>query len=285
MGDPFTPLFVEVQTGDQLAPVVEKEFGGPGDPRLTEYIEFVGRQMVPFSKRSNFQHSFKVLGSKDVINAFALGNGNIYITRGLLDLLEDEAELAEILGHEMGHVANRHIGHSIDQAVGLSLLLGVAEAFYSERKGGTLTDRQQELVNTANAVIPGLILNGYSRSHEYEADEDGLKFMARAGYDPMGAVRVFERFQKLEPKVSALDAFFQSHPSASKRIDALASEINTKFPGFQGDTHRDRYQEIVFGGYSLGNVYSPRILGMSVPVAVAAAAVVTAAGIVAAAHL
>lgn len=248
MGNPLCPVYVEVQSGDSAAPQLEKEFGGPEpDKRIQEYVNFVGQRVWRFNPRADFQHKFVALKSVEIPNAFALGNGSVYVTRGLLNLLDDEAELAEVLGHEVAHVGYRHIGYSIDQAIGTGLLLAVAEAIYSARKGGTLTDRQQQLVDAANSVVPSLVLNGYSRSHEYEADSGGFEFMTRAGYDPQGAVRTFQHLQKLAPDVKGLAVFFQSHPNASRRIDELQSEINKKYPGVTGETFRDRYQSIVKG--------------------------------------
>jgi predicted Zn-dependent protease len=281
MSGPLVPLYVEVQSGDQIAPELEREFeGAEPERRIQEYVNFVGQRVWRFNPRADFQHKFTALKSTKIPNAFAIGNGNVYITRGLLNLLDDEAELAEVIGHEVAHVGYRHIGYAIEQSLGIGMILAVAEAIYSARKGDTLTERQQALVDGANSVIPSLVLNGYSRSHEYEADSGGFDFMVKAGYDPQGAVRVFRKFQKLSPDVKGLAVFFQSHPNASRRIDELQGEINKKYPGVTGETYRDRYQAIVKDGSSLQEVGGA---GGGLPTLVyVAGGVVLAGGVVAA---
>lgn len=266
---PLTPVFMEVQTGVQMAPELEEMHDGVDpNPRIGQYVDFVGRKVLKFSPRNDFTHTFKVLKSPKIVNAFALGNGNVYITRALLNLLDDEAELAEVMGHEVGHVAHRHIGSRIDQALGLGLILATAEAVYSSRKGDKLNERQQDLVDKANAVIPGLIINGFGREQELESDASGLNYMVKAGYDPMGSVRTFQRFQKLEGEVPALEVYFRSHPLAKQRISDLTSQINSKYPGVSGEAFRNRYHSIVHGTGSISDVQGPRILGLT-PVAAA----------------
>jgi len=276
---PLTPVFMEKATGDQLAPQLEQQHGGvTQDAQLSGYVESVGRTLALRMSRKDIPVGFRVLESRDIVNAFALGNGNVYITRGLLDLLDDEAELAEILGHELGHVDRRHIAASIDQALGTGLLLAAAEAVYLSRKGGTLTDRQQELVDAASALVPQLILNGFSRSHEFEADATGLALMSGAGYDPSAAIRVFQRFQKLEgPKKEGIEIFFRSHPWAADRVAEIRRLIEKKsLPS--GRTERERYQEFVKGirpadADSDSGIPVPLIAGAAAVLAVGVAAI------------
>jgi|SRR6185369_5854006 len=270
---PLTPVFVEKATGDQSAPALEEQHGGVlNDPRLTEYVDYVGRSMLPFSLRGNEPHQYKVLASPKIINAFTLGNGSIYITKGLLNMLDNEAELAEVLGHENGHFGHRHIAAQIDRGVGLGLLLAMAEGFYADSRGAKLTEGQGALLDKANEVIPSLVLNGFGREQELEADEHGLFTMVKAGYDPMSSVHVFEKFQKLEPETKGLEAFFQSHPTAATRIQDLQADINRKFPGVSGVTNQERYQAIVKGTASMsqiGPTGESRIMGVPTPLAIA----------------
>lgn len=273
---PLTPVFVEKATGDQTAPQVESEFGGIAkDPRLTEYVDFVGRRLLPYSSRKDFPHKFQALESPEIPNAFALGNGNVYVTRGLLDLLDDEAELAEVIGHEMGHVANRHIASQIDAALGVGSLLALAEGIYAYQKKGKVSENSQALIDAANAIIPSVIINGFSRSHEFEADSGGLSYMSKAGYDPAAAVRVFRRFQALEgPKKDEVEIFFRSHPYAADRVKAVQDAIAKGALG-GGESFRDRYHSIVHGTGSVGGSGA----WLSVPVAVGAAAALVAGAV------
>jgi predicted Zn-dependent protease len=256
-------VFLEKSTGDQSAPQLEAEHGGvTKDVRLTQYVDFVGRRLLPFSPRRTFPHKFTVLESPKIINAFALGNGNVYVTRGLLNLLDDEAELAEVVGHEIGHVANRHIASQIDRVIGVTGLLALAEGVYAVQKGGSVSTGTQGLIDTANAIIPALVINGFGREQELESDEDGLSYMVAAGYDPMGSVRTFQKFQKLEGQVPALEVFFQSHPLARTRISDLQRQITSKYPGIRGEAYATRFQNIVKGGSTLSHESKPSVLGV-----------------------
>jgi len=250
----ITPVFVEKQTGDDVAPELEKQHGGvTKESRLNRYVSFIGRKMVPFSKRPKFQHKFQVLETTKIINAFALGNGNIYVTKGLMKLLRDEAELAVILGHEIGHVSRRHIGERIDLIVGGQLLLLAAEAIFKKK-----ATKETDLIGK---IVFSLVVNGFGRSNELESDKDGLRFAFRAEYDPNAAVRVFRAFQLLEKKVSGLEAFFRSHPTAKERIGVLEARIAKNFRGATGNTFRARYQDVVFKEGDF-----PRALKEEVPV-------------------
>ncbi|MGH9391580.1 MAG: M48 family metalloprotease, partial [Vicinamibacteria bacterium] len=171
--------------------------------------------------------------------------------RGTLGLLDDEAELAEVIGHENGHVGHRHIAKQIDRSVGIGALMALANGVYLYARGDKVTESQQEAVDAANAAIPALILNGFGRDQELEADQHGLKTMVASGYDPRGAIRVFEKFQKLSPEVKGLEVYFQSHPTAKTRISELTASINRRYPGVGGENFRDRYQSIVKGGSTL----------------------------------
>lgn len=254
---------MEKATGDNMAPELEKAHGGvTTDVRLTEYVNWVGRRLVPSSLRPDFPRTFKVLNSEKIINAFALGNGNVYITRGTMNLLDDEAELAEVIGHENGHVGHRHIAKQMDRAIGTGSLLAVAEAIYAGVKGKSLSERDQERMATANEIIPALVLNGFGREQELEADQHGLRTMVASGYDPMGGVRVFQKFQKLSPEVKGIEVYFQSHPTATARISELTQSIQKKYPGVTGETFRDRYQAIVKGGSTLSSETGETIPGV-----------------------
>jgi len=266
---PLTPVFVERATGDQSAPAVEEQFGGVAPPSpVTEYVDWVGRRLLPFSLRGGEQHKFQVLNSTDVINAFTLGNGNIYVTKGLLNLLDDEAELAEVLGHENGHFGHRHIAAQMDHSIGLGLLLALGEGFLLQGKDKQISADQQEMIDQANQIAMGLVINGFQRDQELEADQHGLDSIVKAGYDPMGSVRTFQKFQKLETEVPALEAFFQSHPTATTRISDLQASIAKQYPNAAGDNGRERFQAIVNGGVTLAEA-NDTILGIPRPYAIA----------------
>ena len=131
----LTPLNIEVQAANDYTPMLEKEFGGLLlNLPVQAYVRGVGQKLLRHSARADFNHAFKVLASKDVPNAFALGNGNVYVTVAMLQMLDDEAELAEILGHEIAHVEHRHMAHKMDLAFGFQGLMAIADSFIKKEE-------------------------------------------------------------------------------------------------------------------------------------------------------
>jgi predicted Zn-dependent protease len=264
----LTPDFVEKKSGDDLAPKLEEMHDGVyANPEMTAYVTEVGSSMLPYSLRGKEKHTYKILNSEKIINAFTLGNGNIYVTRGLLGMMDNEAELAEVLGHENGHFGNHHIAKQMDRSLGTGLLLAAAESVFLSVKGDKLSDNDQAMIDKVNATVPTLVLNGFGRTQELEADAHGLDTMIPAGYDPGASITLFQRFQKLEPQVNGLQVYMQSHPTAKTRIDDLTSQINGKYPGKigTGALNQDRYQQIVKGqlGTSggIGNIAPVVVVG------------------------
>jgi beta-barrel assembly-enhancing protease len=240
-----------------MAPQLEKLHDGVStDPELTGYITEVGQKLLPFSLRSDFPHTFKVLNSTKIMNAFSLGNGNVYITKALLGLIGDEAELAEVLGHENGHIGHRHIASAIDASIGTAGLMALATSVFAAVKGNAISADDQAKIDEANKVVPSLLLNGFSREHELEADQHGLSTMVQAGYDPQGSLRTFQKLQKLEPTNAAAQAYMSTHPIAKTRISDLKASIDSQYPGVTGVTNQDRYQQVVNGKVPIADVAS-----------------------------
>lgn len=275
---PLTPAYVEKMSGDQTAPVVEEAHGGVSDDsRLTEYVGWVGRRLLPGTKRESETHAYKVLNSDKIANAFALGNGNVYVTRGLLGMLDSEAELASVLGHENTHFDKRHIASAIDTSLGLTGVGLIAKAVLEKQRGGALPAGSEKLFGLVNGVVSTLVSSGFSREHEDEADGGGLDAIVRAGYDPQASIGVLEKIQRLAPESKGIAVYFQSHPNASKRIGEVRGAINAKYPGVSGFDGADRYDGIVRGGGSLSS-WDTDVLGIPTW-AVAAAGVLVAGGI------
>ena len=206
----------EIQIGREAAPKFEKEFGGLyPSARVQTYVDRVGRTLVASGERQNLPWTFKVLNS-DQINAFALPGGPTYITSGLLFNLDNEAQLAGIMGHEMAHVTKRHSAKQIQRQQffsGGSLLAGIF--------GG-------DLAATAAQVGSSLVLMKYSRGQEQEADLAGVEYMARAGYDPDGMVASMEKLESLATSRGPPE-FFSSHPKTENREKYLRDTIEQKY--------------------------------------------------------
>lgn len=266
----LTPVSLEVSAADSITKQLEDEHGGLLlNPKIQGYVRMVGSRLAKHSSRPDFPKQFKVLADDKVVNAFALGNGNTYVTMGLLKMLDDEAELAEIMGHEIGHVDHRHMAHKMDLMFGVQGLTAVVQAF-----GGKKVAAQQELVDQASGLASGLLINGFGRDQELDADATGLSYAVKAGYDPMGSVRVFKKFQALEKGDGGgfLESFFRSHPTANVRVDQLEAVIRSQFGNTGGETYRDRYQEIVKG------IPAPKG-GDALPVVAGGVALATAVGL------
>ena len=217
---------------------VERQFGGVvKDKKLNGYVNSVGQKIAGTirkkveSKNSDQEvdYEFKVLNSK-VINAFCLPGGYVYITRGLLSKLEDESQLAAVLGHEAGHAVGRHSAEQLSKQIAIGTLLGAGVAATASR------DTKQARKNAAKVsavgnVVGGLIMLGFSRDDEAEADELGTKFTYNTGYDPRGMIGVLKILQK-ENKggESNLMEIFQTHPNTKRRIADVDKEIRKKYP-------------------------------------------------------
>ncbi|MFN2308258.1 MAG: M48 family metalloprotease [Gammaproteobacteria bacterium] len=213
----------EIALGRQYHPQVLKEMPRYEDPALTAYVQRVGERLVPHSHRPNLIYRFTVLDSQDV-NAFALPGGYIYITRGLLAYLNSEAELAAVLGHELGHVTARHSVRQHSAATATGLLGAVIAGASGVQGAGDLA----QIAGTA-------FVRGYGREHELEADRLGAEYLARSSYDPQAMLRVIgvlkdqETFELQRAKEEGREprvyhGLFSTHPANDTRLqEAIAA--------------------------------------------------------------
>jgi len=188
---------------------------------VSAYVNRVGQKLAQVCDRPTVDYDFTVLDS-DLINAFAVPGGFIFITRGLLEAVNDESELAMVLGHEIGHVAALHGVQMIQKEMGENALTILGTI------GAALTAGPEAMLmvaNTAN-LFSSLYLLGYSREKELEADNLGLQYMLRAGYDPRGALVFLKKLQALDHEhAQGWDLYFRTHPSTDERIRIIESMI------------------------------------------------------------
>jgi len=209
----------EVMLGMQSAPEMAQQMGGEvpvSDPEAQE-VSKVGQRIAANSKASQSPYrghfDYHLLNDTKTINAFALPGGQIFITKGLYDKLSDEAELAGVLGHETGHVVERHSAQQMEkQRLGQSLVLGTAVATSDRQNGGGAA--------AAAAAVNQLINLKYSREDESQADQRGLEFMAQAGYSPTGMRDVMKILQSVSGGGNGPD-FLQTHPNPGNRLEAI----------------------------------------------------------------
>jgi len=218
----------EIAIGEQAAPEFEKEFGGRvANRRLQEYVAGIGSKLASVCERE-MPYEFALLNS-DVPNAFALPGGKIYLTAGLMRRMNSERELAAVLGHETGHVADLHNVRGLQRQMGAALLADLVGAIVGG-KGG-------QAAEAAAKIAAGIANLHYSREDEYIADELGIRYMTRAGYNPWGVVELLTTLARLsESDPGDFGEMFQTHPLTSKRIDRARSIIRAKHGDFSPDS-------------------------------------------------
>jgi len=202
----------EARVGAEQHPQVIKEFGGVyPDQALDAYVAGIGHRLSQVSEQPNLHWTVTVLNN-DLVNAFSLPGGYVYVTRGLMALAENEAELAGVMAHEIGHVTARHVAERYTQAQLANVgLFGL----------GILTGSQG--VVGAGGAAAGAALQSFSRDQEFEADSLGVRYLIRAGYDP-NAMASFLR--KLEAE-SALDARIAGRPGTPDETDIMSTHPRT----------------------------------------------------------
>lgn len=223
----------EVEIGRGIAATLAGHYGIVRDPLLTGYVNLVGTAVAAADARPDVRYRFAVLDTEDV-NAFAAPGGYIFVTRGALALMEDEATLAGVLAHEVGHVNRRHVIEEIQSRARTEL--GIEEA--AERVDITGEEYLQKAVETgASALFLGL-----SREDELEADAVGVRAAARAGYDPSGLRRFVAAISSAPVERRSL--LGKTHPDADDRIAAIDRELAGLPAGArEGVTAEGRFQE------------------------------------------
>lgn len=227
----------EVASGAQNYVPAQQSQGGQYtvDPGLTTYVQSVGKKLAAVSDRPDLPYEFVVLNN-DVPNAWAMPGGKLAINRGLLVYLEDEAQLASVLGHEIVHAAARHGAQQQTQNVLLGGAVLIAGVAISEKK-----PEVGALGMGALAVGAQAWQAKYGRGHELQSDEVGIKYMAKAGYDAQAAVELQEIFVKLSEGRNSgfIEGLFASHPPSQERVDK--NKITAaKYPG--GVRNKEAFQ-------------------------------------------
>ncbi len=234
------PPSEEIALGERTGPEFEKEFGGKVDsPQLQQYIAEVGAKLAAVSDRP-MPYEYALLRS-DVPNAFALPGGKIYVTAGLFRHMTNERQLAAVLGHETVHVAAKHSVQSLQNQMGA--------AIFAELVGVIVGGESAQSAEAATRLfVAGMVNLPYSREHESEADEFGLKYMDRAAYNPWGMVELLELLQSLsQSKPGLFGDLLATHPLTSKRIedvrDIIAKDYSAYSPQMP-EPHGQRFEQM-----------------------------------------
>ena len=205
----------EKRVGAQEHPKLVKQFGGKySDRELAAYVSRIGAELAAQTETPGVDYSFTVLND-DLINAFALPGGYVHVTRGLLALASNEAEMAGVLAHELGHVTARHSAERYSQGVVAGVgatILGVAGSIVGVPGVG------QAAGYGAQAYV-----QSYSRDQEFEADKLGIRYMTRAGYDPEAMASFFKKMDAY----TQLQATMAGNPGAADQFSVMASHPRT----------------------------------------------------------
>lgn len=230
-----------LQARDQMA---QQHGGLYPDEQLQAYVDAVGAELInqTGAQQSPYNFEFHLLRDAQTINAFALPGGQVFLTAGLMRQFDSEAQLAGVLGHEIGHVIGRHgAEHIAKQQLGVSLVNAVGVAASDGSYGGG-----QNAAAIAQAVNQ-LVSLQYGRADELESDRLGLQFMVEAGYDPRGIVELMEILAQANGRGGAPPEFFSTHPNPGNRAAELTSLIAQSFPDGippQLEDGRDRFNAI-----------------------------------------
>jgi predicted Zn-dependent protease len=228
----------EIQMGRQGAEQVAAAYGLYDNPDLQEYVSQIGLDLAANSEKPNLPWSFQVVDDV-VVNAFALPGGFIFVTRGILAHFNSEAELAGVLGHEIGHVTARHSAEQISRAQAAQLGVGVGYIFLPEIAA---------YGDVINASL-GLLFLKFGRDDERQSDDLGFRYMRRTGYDPTEMVDVFDMLGRVSSAAGGggLPAWLSTHPDPGERRERMEQRLAEVGGAAGGEVGRTRYLQLLDG--------------------------------------
>ena len=247
----------EIAEGRKAHQQVLQEYGVLQNPRVQAYVNDIGQRLAKQSQRANLQWTFTVLDSPE-INAFALPGGYVYITRGIMVYLESEADLAGVVGHEIGHVTARHGAQRAtrQQDAGLGVLAASVLGAVLESRGVGGAGR---IASDISQTVAASYVSRYGREQELQADSLGAEYLSRIRFDPRNMIDVINVLKNQERFAADLarsqgrpapeqSIWLSSHPSNDQRLDTitrLAAQYKTTTA--YSDEGRARYQQILEG--------------------------------------
>jgi predicted Zn-dependent protease len=219
----------EQAMGESVAMAVTTRYPVVKDQKLNQYVTLVGLTLADSSRRPDGNWLFAVVETSDV-NAFSGPDGYILITRGLIRQLRDESELAGVLAHEMSHVLDKHGLAAVKQAGRASALSSLAQA----------DQRLSAFSQVTDSLTDTVLVKGYGRNQEDQADADAVKLLIATGYDPVGYLNFIERVAREQHGRSTL---MSTHPGAADRAGKIRARINELRPAKQGAVLRERFEK------------------------------------------
>jgi predicted Zn-dependent protease len=259
----------EIALGKQTDAQIIQTYGIYENEDLNRYLEDLGSRMAAVTHRPDLPYTFRVLDAP-VVNAFAVPGGFVYFTRGILAYFNSEAELAGVMGHELGHIAARHSAVQYSRATLANLGLGL---------GSMLSEKFREYAGLAQFGV-GLLFLRFSRDNERQSDDLGVEYSVKMGYDATAMAHFFQTLERLHPSSgqNGLPEWFSTHPNPENRVKAVnekAAAWKAKTPEKQYAVKEEAYLRqldgMVFGedprqGYVEGNAFYHPVMTFVVPV-------------------
>lgn len=219
------------------------DYGAVQDTRLNQYITTVGESLAGSTHRPHMPYSFRCVNAT-YVNAYTFPAGSMATTRGIMLEMEDEAELAGLLGHEMGHVNARHTAARMSTGILTSMLLlgaSVVLASQDETWGAVAAG--------LGGVAAGALLAHYSRNDERQADNLGMEYMTKSNYSPEGMVGLMDVLRQMQKdKPSAIEMMFSTHPMGEERYQTAVQSVGTTFGHARNQPrYRERYMDNTAG--------------------------------------
>jgi predicted Zn-dependent protease len=230
----------EIQVDKSQSPhQFSADYGVYNNSRISKYVSSLGAKLARNTHRLDMPYSFRCVNAT-YVNAYAFPGGSIAVTRGILLELDNEAELAALIGHELGHVNARHSAQQMSKGALTSLVVGgLAMA------AGTKGDSAGAIAQQLGMLSQGMLLSYYSRDNEREADSLGNEYMVNAGYSSKGFVGLMHMLNSMhKQKSSATSVLFSTHPMSSERYDTAVKMRDTKYKySKKYPVNRDKYMD------------------------------------------
>jgi predicted Zn-dependent protease len=214
--------------GESVSLAATNRYGVTRNDRLATYVVLVGQTLASRTMRADQPWVFGVLDT-DKVNAFSGPGGYVWITRGAIDQMQDESELAGVLGHEIAHVVKQH-GLDMARKSGF---------FDAVKEGAGSVQAAAQFSQATDTITDGILDKGFSQPQEFEADEAGVKYVIAAGYDPNGFLHFLQRMNAAQKSGGS---FFSTHPGMDDRVKKVANQVSSSGAGGTGATLKDRFQ-------------------------------------------
>ena len=229
----------EIRFGREVAARLLGLYGLYNNDPLTKYVNFVGHSLAAYSNRPELKYYFAILNTSE-INAYAAPGGYIFITKGAIDKMQDESELAGVIAHEMGHINGKHVVKELDiKATEGSAVSGLARLI-----GGGTESARLAFSKAVDKAIDTLLTSGYKREDEIQADKGSVMLCAVAGYDPAGLIRYFERISVTKGK--STEILDKTHPGYEARVILLKDTISVAAIDTTSlKTYKDRFAAVM----------------------------------------